>query len=77
MAQEMLHDGAALRHFAGIKLRDDRIPDEASILNFCRLLENHRLTEPLFAEVSSRLADPGITLRSGKQAAGVPKAQDE
>lgn len=64
-AEEMLYDSDAMRRFAGIELGDDRIPDETTILNFRHLLERHGLTEALFAEVNSHLADKGITLRSG------------
>ena len=65
MAEEMLYDSDSMRHFAGIELGDDRIPDETTILNFRHLLEKHALTEQLFAEVNGHLADQGITLRSG------------
>lgn len=65
MAEETLYDSEALRHFAGIELGDDRIPDETTILNFRHLLERHGLTEAIFAEVNTHLADKGITLRSG------------
>jgi IS5 family transposase len=65
LAEEMLYDSDAMRQFAGIELGDDRIPDETTIPNFRHLLEKHRLTEQLFVEVNSHLADQGITLRSG------------
>src|SRR6056297_3811130 len=65
MAEEMLYDSEAMRQFTGIELGDDRIPDETTILNFRHLLEKHRLTEKLFVEVNTHLADQGITLRSG------------
>jgi IS5 family transposase len=65
MAEESLYDSEAMRRFAGIELRDDRIPDETTILNFRHLLERHGLTEAIFAEVNGHLADKGITLRSG------------
>jgi IS5 family transposase len=65
LAEEMLYDSDAMRHFAGIELGDDRIPDETTILNFRHLLEKHQLTEQLFVEVNRHLADQGITLRSG------------
>jgi IS5 family transposase len=65
MAEESLYDSDAMRHFAGIELGDDRIPDETTILDFRHLLERHGLTEALFAEVNAHLADKGITLRSG------------
>jgi IS5 family transposase len=54
-----------MRAFAGLELGRDAIPDETTILNFRHLLETHELTEKLFAEVNSHLADQGITLRSG------------
>ena len=50
---------------AGIELGDDRIPDETTILNFRHLPERHGLTQAIFAEVNTHLADKGITLRSG------------
>lgn len=65
MAEEMLHDSDAMRQFAGIEPGDDRIPDETTILNFRHLPEKHQLTEKLFVEVNTHLADQGITLRSG------------
>ena len=65
MAEEMLYDSDAMCRFAGIELGDDRIPDETTILNFRHLLEKHRLTEKLFAEVNRHLVDQGITLCSG------------
>jgi IS5 family transposase len=65
MAEETLYDSEAMRHFAGIELGDDRIPDETTILNFRHLLERHGLTEAIFADVNAHLAGKGITLRSG------------
>lgn len=59
------HRSDAMRRFAGIKLGDDRVPDETTILNFRQLLEQHGLTEAIFAEVNAHLADKRITLRSG------------
>jgi len=41
MAEEIRHDSDAIRHFAGIVLGCDRIPDETTILNFRHLLEKH------------------------------------
>ena len=65
MAEETLYDSEAMRHFAGIELGDDRIPDETTILNFRHLLERHGLTQAIFADVNAHLSDKGITLRSG------------
>jgi transposase, IS5 family len=65
MAEETLYDSEAMRRFAGIELGDDRIPDETTILNFRHLLERHGLTEAIFAEVNTHLADRGVGVRSG------------
>ena len=65
MAEETLYDSEAMRHFAGIELGDDRIPDETTILNFPHLLERHGLSEAIFADVNAHLTEKGITLRSG------------
>jgi hypothetical protein len=62
MAEEMLYDSDAMRQFTGIKLDDDRIPDETTILNFHNPLAKHRLTEKLFVELNTHLADQVITL---------------
>ncbi len=65
MAEEILCDSDAMRCFSGIELGDNWIPEETTILNFHHLLEEHALTEALFAEVNSHLANQGITLRPG------------
>lgn len=61
----MIYEGDVMRRFAGIKLADDRIPDESTIPNLGHPLERHGLTEVIFAEVNAYLACKGITLRSG------------
>lgn len=65
MAEETLFDIDAMRRFAGIELGDDRIPDKATMINFCHLLELNGLTEAIYAEVNARLADKGIIMRLG------------
>ncbi|WP_287433090.1 IS5 family transposase [Maritimibacter sp.] len=64
MAEETLYDSDAMRRLTGIELCDDRISDETTILNFRHLLDQHGLTEAIFAEVNGHLAGKGITLRS-------------
>jgi IS5 family transposase len=66
MAEETLYASEAMRRFAGIELDDDCIPDETNILNFWHLLERRGLTEAIFADMHARIADKGITLRSGE-----------
>jgi IS5 family transposase len=63
--EEALYDSASMRSFAGLDLADDGAPDETTILNFRHLLEQHRLTEAMFAEVGALLAERGLMLRRG------------
>lgn len=64
-AEDALYDIEPMRRFAGIELAEDTIPDESTILRFRHLLEEHRLTEAIFAEVRSLLEERGLLLKSG------------
>jgi IS5 family transposase len=64
-AEEALYDMESMRHFAGIMLHDEAIPDETTILNFRRLLEDNNLTEAIFAEIRNYLDDKGLLLKQG------------
>src|SRR5512133_2005557 len=59
------HDSASLRDFAGIDLGREAVPDATTMLNFRRLLEQHKLAEQLFAEVGRVLQGSGMTLKTG------------
>ena len=63
--EEALYDSASMSSFAGLDLADDAVPDETTILNFRHLLEQHRLTEAMFAEVGALLAERRLILRRG------------
>jgi len=64
-AEDALYDIEPMRRFAGIELAEDTIPDESTILRFRHLLEQHRLTAAIFAEVRSLLEERGLLLKSG------------
>jgi IS5 family transposase len=64
-AEDALYDSESMRRFAGIELAEDTIPDESTILRFRHLLEEHRLTEAIFAEVRSLLEERRLLLKSG------------
>jgi len=64
-AEDSLYDIESMRRFAGIELAEDDIPDESTILRFRHLLEEHRLTERIFAEVRSLLEERRLLLKSG------------
>lgn len=64
-AEEALYDSITMRRFAGVSTDEDVIPDETSILNFRRLLEKHRLTERLLAEINTHLSERGFIVGKG------------
>lgn len=64
-AEDSIYDSESMRRFARVELGDDKIPDETTILRFRHLLEQHRLTEQLFAVVRARLEAQGLLLTAG------------
>jgi len=64
-AEEALYDSITMRHFAGVRTDADVIPDETTILNFRRLLEQHQLTERLLAEINAHLSERGLFVGKG------------
>ena len=63
--EDALYDSESMRRFAGIELTEDAIPDETTILHFRHLLETHKLTEQIFAEVRQLLEEKKLLLKSG------------
>lgn len=64
-AEDALYDSESMRRFAGVELAEDTIPDETTILRFRHLLEEHELTEAMFAAVRKLLEDKRLLLKSG------------
>ena len=64
-AEDSLYDIESMRRFAGIELAEDTIPDESTILRFRHLLERHRLSERIFAEIRTLLEERRLLLKSG------------
>jgi IS5 family transposase len=63
--EDSLYDSESMRRFAQIELMDDAVPDESTILRFRHLLEQHQLTERIFAVVRKLLEDKRLLLKSG------------
>jgi IS5 family transposase len=63
--EDALYDSSSMRGFAGIELADEDVPDESTILRFRHLLEKHKLTEAIFAEVRTLLDEKRLLLKSG------------
>jgi transposase, IS5 family len=64
-AEDALYDMESMRRFGGIELAEDVIPDETTIRNFRHLLEKHKLTAKMFAEVRQLLEEKKLLLKSG------------
>ena len=63
--EDALYDIESMRRFANIELGEDPVPDETTILNFRRLLEEHHLTAELLEVVNEFLEERGLLLRGG------------
>jgi IS5 family transposase len=64
-AEEALYDSEAIRRFVGVELGEDAVPDETTILHFRHLLEQHQLTEAMFAAVRTLLETKGLLMKQG------------
>lgn len=64
-AEDAIYDSESMRRFARVELGDDKIPDESTILRFRHRLEEHGLTEAIFAAVKDLLAEHRLMLRAG------------
>lgn len=63
--EDALYDSESVRSFAGIDMGRQAPPDESTILRFRHLLEEHQLTEVMFAEVRTLLEAKGLLVKSG------------
>ena len=63
--EDALLDSTALRHFVGIDLGRERVPDATTLLQFRRRLETHKLGEALFAKVGEVLQAHGLKVGIG------------
>ena len=63
--EDTIYDSQSMRDFLGIDLTQQRVPDATTLLKFRRLLEEHALTEKMFAQVNAHLSERGLLLRQG------------
>jgi transposase, IS5 family len=63
--EEALYDSAAMRHFAGIDLGQEPVPDETTVCKFRHLLERHGLGQKIFARVNGYLESRGVKIGTG------------
>src|SRR5712691_5198886 len=64
-AEDAIYDSESMRRFARVELGDEVVPDETTILRFRHLLEQHGLTEAIFASITGLLEERRLLLRSG------------
>jgi IS5 family transposase len=64
-AEEALYDSAVLRHFAGIDLGSEPVPDETTICKFRHLLEEQNLGEQILGTVNLHLQVKGVRITTG------------
>ncbi|MCP4429959.1 MAG: IS5 family transposase [Gammaproteobacteria bacterium] len=64
-AEEALYDSRAMRHFVGIDLGKEPVPDETTILNFRHLMERYNLGDEMFRLVNVYLAESGLKVNRG------------
>lgn len=64
-AEEALYDIVSMRMFARIELGQDVIPDETTILNFRRFLEEQQLPQRFFERINKLLEAKGLLMKSG------------
>jgi transposase, IS5 family len=63
--EEALYDSNAMRHFVGIDLGREPVPDETTVCKFRHLLERHGLGAKIFARVNGYLESRGVHLGTG------------
>jgi len=59
--EDALYDSQAIRGFVGIDLARESAPDATTLLKFRRLLNEHGLTERIFACINTTLSDKGLS----------------
>ena len=63
--EEAEYDSRAMRHFVGIDLGREPMPEETTICKFRHLLEAHQRGDPLVARIGADLAAQGFTVSRG------------
>ncbi len=63
--EEALYDSTAMRHFVGIDLGREPVPDETTVCKFRQLLERHGLGAKIFSRVNGYLEQHGMKIGTG------------
>ena len=63
--EDALYDSTVMRHFVGIDLGREPVPDETTVCKFRHLLERHGLGATIFARVNGYLESRGVKIGTG------------
>jgi IS5 family transposase len=63
--EEALYESLSMRHFAGIDLGQEPVPDETTMCKFRHLLERHGLGAKIFHRVNGYLESRGVKIGTG------------
>jgi IS5 family transposase len=63
--EEALYESLSMRHFVGIDLGCEPVPDETTMCKFRHLLERHGLGRKIFARVNGYLESRGVKIGTG------------
>jgi IS5 family transposase len=63
--EDAVHDRLSFQRFLRLDPLTQKVPDETTVLHFRHLLEQHQLTEEIFARVRTQLEERGLLVKSG------------
>jgi IS5 family transposase len=65
MVEDSIYDSYAMRSFVGIDFNEGQAPDATTLLKFRHLLEEHKLQEKLFSDLTRKLDEGGCIMHGG------------
>ena len=63
--EDAIYDSYAMRSFMHIDFLEEQVPDSTTLLKFRHLLEEHKIGEKIFADVTDRLEKAGLIMHGG------------
>lgn len=63
--EDAIYDSYAMRSFMHLDFLSEQVPDATTLLKFRHLLEEHKIGEKIFADVSARLESAGLIMHGG------------
>lgn len=63
--EDAIYDSYAMRSFMHIDFLEEQVPDATTLLKFRHLLEEYKIGEKIFADVTARLEQSGLIMHGG------------